>query len=143
MDTEVQDKLSADKLVGVYIKMRDALEVMYKKYQAEKASVEEQMAMVEQELIDILKRENASNIKTPFGTASRIIKSKYWTNDWESFHKFMIEHEAPDLLEKRIHQSNMKTFLEDNPDFKPPGLNVENSYSIMVRRSNPSIGESE
>ena len=143
MDTEVQDTLSADKLVGVYIKMRDALEVIYKRYQSEKTDVEEQMAIVEQELIGILKRENASNIKTPFGTASRIIKSKYWTNDWESFHKFMIEHEAPDLLEKRIHQSNMKTFLEDNPDFKPPGLNVENSYSIMVRRSNPSIGESE
>ena len=47
---------------------------------------------------------------------------------------FIIEHKAVDLLEKRIHQSNMKQFLEENPEVLPPGLNVDAEYTITVRR---------
>jgi hypothetical protein len=39
------------------------------------------------------------------------------------------------LLEKRLHQTNMKDFLAENPDLYPVGLNVENSYTVVVRRS--------
>jgi hypothetical protein len=38
------------------------------------------------------------------------------------------------LLEKRIAQTNMATFLEDNPDLHPPGLNVDSRYTVVVRR---------
>jgi len=47
----------------------------------------------------------------------------------------MLENQAPELLEKRIHQSNMKQFLEENPDLLPAGLNVDSEYTITVRRS--------
>jgi hypothetical protein len=50
-------------------------------------------------------------------------------------YKFMLEHEAPELLEKRLHQSNMKQFLEENPEVLPSGLNVDSEYTITVRRS--------
>ena len=48
---------------------------------------------------------------------------------------FIADEGAFGLLEKRLHQSNMKQFLEENPDKFPVGLNVENSYSVVVRRS--------
>jgi hypothetical protein len=38
------------------------------------------------------------------------------------------------LLEKRLHQTNMKQFLEENPDLKPAGLNIDSEYTIVVRR---------
>jgi hypothetical protein len=47
----------------------------------------------------------------------------------------MLTHNAPDLLEKRIHQANMKQFLEENPEILPAGLNVDSEYTLMVRRS--------
>jgi hypothetical protein len=47
----------------------------------------------------------------------------------------MFENNIPDVLEKRIHQTNIKQFLEENPDSLPPGLNVDNAYNITVRRS--------
>jgi len=37
-------------------------------------------------------------------------------------------------LEKRIAQTNMATFLEENPDLLPPGLNVDSKYTISIRR---------
>jgi len=38
------------------------------------------------------------------------------------------------LLEKRIHQTNMKEFLENNPDVEPMGLNIDREYEITIRR---------
>ena len=39
-----------------------------------------------------------------------------------------------ELLEKRIHQSNMKEFMEQHPELHPPGLNVDSEYEITIRR---------
>jgi hypothetical protein len=47
---------------------------------------------------------------------------------------FIAEHSAPHLLEKRIHNGNMKEFLADNPDVTPEGLQAKNRYAISVRK---------
>ena len=65
----------------------------------------------------------------------RSVRTTYSTNDWDSMNKFILEHGLPDLLEKRIHQTNMKAFLEENPDELPPGLNANMEYSVTIRRS--------
>jgi hypothetical protein len=50
-------------------------------------------------------------------------------------YEFIREHDVPDLLERRIAQSNFKQFLEANPDLMPEGVNLESKYSITVRRA--------
>jgi hypothetical protein len=45
------------------------------------------------------------------------------------------EYKAFELLERRIHQGNIKSFLEENPDEHPAGLNIDRSYTITVRKS--------
>jgi len=37
-------------------------------------------------------------------------------------------------LEKRIAQTNMATFLADNPSLVPAGLNSTTEYAISVRK---------
>jgi hypothetical protein len=34
-----------------------------------------------------------------------------------------------------VHQTNMKAWIEDNPDFLPQGLNAESRHTVTVRRS--------
>ena len=135
MEQEVQGTVSAEKLVEVYIRIRGALEDNYKSYMAKKADLEEQIDVIESELLEILKDLDATSIKTTHGSARRSIKERYTTNDWERFHKFIVEQNAPQLLERRIQQTNMKQFLEENPDLHPAGLNVDRTYAITVRRS--------
>jgi hypothetical protein len=65
--------------------------------------------------------------------SNRSQKRRYWTSDWESMHKFILEHEAPEFLEKRLNQTAVKEFLEENPDILPPGLNVQSEYTISIR----------
>jgi DNA-dependent RNA polymerase auxiliary subunit epsilon len=129
------DKPSVEQLVSVYIKIRDAKEAAKRAFEEREAELNEHLDMISGQILEICKETGADSIKTKYGTAMRSIKSRYWTNDWEAFHKFMLEWEAPDLLEKRIHQSNMKQFLEDNPGTLPAGLNMDSQYTITVRRS--------
>lgn len=135
MDNEVQEVASVDKLVEVYIKIRDARDEVVREAKKKELELEEQLATIETEILNICKQTGADSIKTKHGTAMRAVKSRFTTNDWERFYAFMFEHNAPELLEKRIHQSHMQQFLEENPDLHPAGLNVDRTYAITVRRS--------
>ena len=123
-----------DKIVAVYIKIRNAKEELTRDYEEKAAQLDEQMRTLKQKLLDISKETGVTKWGTEYGTAYRTIKNRYWTNDWESFYGFMREHGAMELLEKRIHQTNMREFLEDNPEAHPPGLNVDQEYEITIRR---------
>lgn len=132
---EPNDGINVEKLVSVFIKIRDAREEAKREWEEIDSDFATKLDLINQELLDICKDTGADSIKTKFGTAIRTIKSKYWTNDWEKFHSWLLDNKIPEVLEKRIHQTNMKQFLEENPDLLPPGLNVDNAYHITVRRS--------
>ncbi len=123
-----------EKLVKVYIKMREKHLAMTYEFQEKEAEIKGQMAKVKEALLEYCKEHNLDSARTPEGVFFRTIKQSYWTNDWESMGKFVVEHNAPELLEKRLHQGNMKQFLEEHPDLLPPGLNVDSQYSVTVRR---------
>jgi len=127
--------MDAAKLVQVYVKIRDARDAMVREHEKKLAELQQQLDTVEAELLEICKSTGQDGGKTAFGSFSRTIKTRYWTNDWESMYQFIREHDAPELLEKRIHQGNFKSFLEDNPDKLPAGTNVDSKYSITVRRA--------
>jgi hypothetical protein len=46
----------------------------------------------------------------------------------------MREQGSMELLEKRIHQTNIKEFMDSNPEVHPPGLNIDSEYEITIRR---------
>ena len=137
---EVQDEVTTsslplDKLAAIYIKIRDAKDKLTADYKQQYADLEEQMSVLEVEMLETCKTMNADSIRTKAGTIIRSIKSRYWTNDWDSMYRFIKENDAYGLLEKRLHQTHMKEFLSENPDLLPMGLNVESEYTVVVRRS--------
>jgi|TARA_R110000851_G_scaffold35241_1_gene92819 hypothetical protein len=121
---------SADKLVSVYLKIRTAIQDK----DQEIKNLKEQQDKVSDELLKLCESQEADGLKTPSGTVSRRVISSYWTSDWERMYAFIEEHSAPHLLEKRIHNGNMKEFLADNPDVTPEGLQAKNRYAISVRK---------
>jgi len=130
-----QPSLPLDKLAAVYIKIRDAKDTLTSDYKKQYATLEEQMGVLEAEMLEICKNMNADSVRTKAGTIVRSVKSRYWTNDWDSMYQFIKENDAYGLLEKRLHQTHMKEFLSENPDLLPMGLNVESEYTVVVRRS--------
>jgi hypothetical protein len=122
---------SADKLVKIYVKIRDERYALEKQIR----ELEEQEEIIKSELANICKEVGTDGLKTSFGTVSRTLKKRYWTSDWQSFYEFIKEHDAFHFLHQRISDTNVQTFLEENPDMLPLGLNVEAEHSITVRRS--------
>lgn len=128
-------RYSVDKLVSTFVKIRDKRSALKQKYEADDAELKEALDAIKHELLATCKTVGAESIKTKFGTAMRTIKSRYWTGDWDSMYSFIAEHNAFGLLEKRVHQTNMKQFLDEHPDLKPAGLNIDHEYDITVRRN--------
>ena len=124
----------ADKLVGIYRKIRDAIHEKEEAHKAELAELRAQQDLVSDALLALCNEQNLDSIRTSAGTVTRTTVTRYWTSDWESMHKFIQEHEALYLLEQRIHNGNMRQFLEDNPDDLPVGLNADTKYVIRVRK---------
>ena len=128
-------EISADKLAKIYLKMRDKRQEMARQFEEADNDLKEQMERIETKMLDLCKDLGADSIKTAHGTIIRSVKTRYWTADWESMHNFIKDHGAFDLLERRVHQTNMKQWLQENPDLLPMGLNSESRYSTTVRRS--------
>lgn len=130
MTDETTPDIPAEKLVKVYLKMKAAkadLEAQVKKIDA-------QMDQVKAGLLGYLKAQNLETARTSEGLFYRSIRKRFTTNNWEAMGKFVLEHQVPELYEKRLHQGNMQQFLEEHPDLLPPGLNVDSEYQITVRK---------
>lgn len=126
--------LNAEQLVTVYIKMREKRQQLQREFDEADGRIKEQQDAVTQALLELCKDMGAEGLRTPAGSVFRTVKTRYWTSDWGSMKSFIKENDAFELLEQRVHQTNMKSFLEENPDKLPPGLNVDSKYSVTVRR---------
>ncbi len=129
------EDISADKLVAVYRKMREKRASLLREYEEQDEAIKSQMEVVEGKLLDLCKAIGADSLKTQHGTIIRTVKTRYWTSDWNSMHKFIMEHNMPELLEKRVSQTTMKQLLDENPDLMPPGMNVDSRYAVTIRRN--------
>ena len=131
----VSTDVSAERLAEVYVKIRDARAALKEKFEAEDSTMKAQQDMLAEKMLELCKDIDADSIRTTAGTIIRKVDTRYWTTDWDSMYQFIEEHNAYPLLEKRLHQTNMKQFLEENPDLLPVGLQADSKYTIVVRRS--------
>jgi hypothetical protein len=129
------ETISVDKLVAAYIKMRDKRAELLRDYEEADGSVKSQMELVEAKLLELCKDIGVDRLGSTHGAVIRTVKTRYWTSDWESMHKFILEHKMPELLERRISQTTMKQLLEENPEIMPMGLNTDSKYGVTIRRT--------
>jgi len=122
------------KLTGTYIKIRDKRNEVKAAFDEEYERLSEQQDLIKQKLMDHCKEHGVESVKTGAGLFYRTTKTKYWTDDWEQMHKFILEHEVPELLERRVSQKAIAQYLEENPDKLPKGLNSVTEYTINVRK---------
>ena len=126
--------VNVEQLVKAYIKMRDARQHLQREFDEADDRIKQQQDAVQQALLELCKETGTDGLKTSAGTVTRTVKTRYWTSDWNSMKNFIKENDAFELLEQRVHQTNMKSFLEENPNLMPPGMNIDSRYTITVRR---------
>ena len=124
------DDNTAAKMVAAYINIRSAIQ----EKDEEIKKLKEQQGVISNKMLELCAKEDIDSVRTPYGTVTRRVYPSYWTSDWEQMYKFIQENEAFHLLEKRIHNTHMKEFLEENPDSLPIGLQSDRKYAVSVRK---------
>ena len=127
--------MNTEELVKIYLAIRNEREKLKSGWEVKDGELEQEMKLLEQSMLTVCNDTNASSIRTESGTVIRSLKERFTTNDWDNFKKFVLDNEAIDLLERRIHQGNFKEFMaEHKDDGLPPGVNVMREFTIVVRK---------
>ena len=129
----MEDK-SMDKLSDAYMKIRLERDQLKLAYEADDAVLSEALSGVENQMLEIMNTTNADSISTRGATVIRSVRKRYNPTNWDAVYSMIAKHDAYGLLETRIHNGNMKDFLEQHPDEYPAGLNVDSRYAVVVRR---------
>ena len=95
----MSEPVPVNDLVAAYRKLRAAIAEAEEAHEARVASLKEKLDLVSGELLNFCNTQNLDSVKTPVGTVSRRVQTRYWTTDWEKMNEFIVENEAVHLLE--------------------------------------------
>ena len=136
MSAIMEEEFSLEQVAIAIIAIRDEVASINKEADKKIKELEREKEKLERYCADKLEQLGSESVKTKSGTIMRQDKVRYSSRNWAEFYTLMKEEDRFELLEKRIHQTNFKEFLEENPDKEPKGLNVFRETKITVRRGN-------
>jgi hypothetical protein len=124
-----------NEIVEAYINVRNERDRITKAYEDEDKALKSVLETLQASLLSVCNEMKVESLKTESGTVFKTLKERFYTNDWDNFNKFVVENNVVDLLEKRLHQTNMKTWLAEHAgEGLPPGLQSTREYAITVRK---------
>ena len=133
--------MNIDELTQDYMALRRERERIASEFKTEDERLKEAQSAIEAKLLAMCSEHNVDSVRTKNGTVMRSVKSRVHVLDWDSFYEYVLENKAPQLLQKRVHESNFEEFMsERRGDGLPPGVNVVREYSITIRK--PSAKDS-
>jgi hypothetical protein len=130
--------VSLDRVVQAFSAIRDARTVKRHAWEAEDVALEADQQKLKALMLGLLNENNATSIRTEHGTAYRREVLKPSAADWGAIWEWMKEHDAADLVERRLKVTFIKEYMEANEGALPPGINVHREYEVTVRRPSNS-----
>ena len=131
----VDNEYDLDELVKIYLTIRREREILTQQYEAKDAELKAEMGSIEQVMLAQCNNIKADSIKTGNGTIIKSLKENFVCGDWDNFKKFVLDNQAVELLQQRIHQTNFKEYIsQHNEEGLPPGISVMREFSITVRK---------
>lgn len=128
--------VNVEELVEAYLAVRSERERLTAEYEEKDKTLKADLSQIEVLMLGVCNEVNADSIKTRHGTVIRSMKERAVCSDWDNFRQFVLDNEAVDLLERRIHQGNFKEFMSSHEgDGLPPGVNLMREFGITVRKS--------
>lgn len=132
--SEMKTQVPVERLTKAYLKIKQRRAELSADYKEQDDELVAQLDKIKRALLDYCKEQGVESVRTSEGMFYRTTRQRYWTSDWESMYKFVLEHGVPEFFDKRLNQTNVKQFLEENPELAPMGLQVDSEYVISVRK---------
>ena len=130
------NEFNMEQAVEAYLAIRSERDRLLSEYEEQDAKLKADMAELEKSMLDVCNTVNVDSLKTKHGTIMRKLNERYYCKDWDSFYRFLLDHDAVALLERRIHQTNFREFMSQHEGAGlPDGVDVMREYAISVRKA--------
>lgn len=124
-----------DRLVKVFVKIRDAKSAFKKAFEAEmEQKFDAPLRQLQAELKKRMMERHNDGLKTEFGTVYLAETMQVSCQDWGVFHAWILQNNALDFLEQRVKAGEVKTYMENHNGELPPGLSVFRETEARVRK---------
>lgn len=135
--------MDIDKLVRVYVKMRDEKARIKKEADEKCADIAAKMDRIEAEILRHLQTHNMELARTDAGTAFKELVLKPSVKDWFAYDAWLAENGfyPSDAYEKRVSSKFISRYMAAHNGAMPAGVAVHREYVVKVRRGNKSEGD--
>ena len=125
---------TVEQVVERYLKLRRKKEEIENDAKAKVAEVKAKMTMLESWLMQKADEDGVTSFKTTAGTA--FVTSTDFANvaDWDAVLTFIKNHEAFDMLERRVSKAAVRAHMDETGDV-PPGITYGTKIGINVRKA--------
>jgi hypothetical protein len=124
-----------EEIVKAYIAIRNKRDANAREFDAKDKELKAELAQLDQVMLNSCNEIDADSIKTNSGTIIKTMKENFVCGDWDNFKQYIVQEDAIDLLQQRIHQTNFKEFLSNRTDEGlPPGISSMKEFQIIVRK---------
>jgi|TARA_R110002096_G_scaffold219057_2_gene407347 hypothetical protein len=132
---EMSGEIKLDSLVETYLAIRNERDKLSREHDAKDKELSNDLAQIEQVLLNSCNEVGADSIRTGAGTVIKSTKENFVCGDWDNFKQYVMQHDAIELLQQRIHQTNFKEFLSGREDEGlPPGISSMREFRVTVRK---------
>jgi hypothetical protein len=130
-----EEVVKLDSMVKTYLTIRDEKERLAREHEMKDRELANDLAQIEQVLLSSCNDINADSIRTSVGTIIKTTRENFVCSDWDNFKGYVMEHQAIELLQQRIHQANFKEFLSGREEEGlPPGISTMREFKVTVRK---------
>lgn len=129
-----QATTDVDRMIRVYVRIRDARADLKKQFDVKDIEMKEQQEQIENALLDLSNQTGVTQLGAEHGTAYVETETQISIADDSAFYKFVEDGGHLDLLQRRVATNAVKQYIEDHKGAIPPGLNIFNRKRIKVRR---------
>lgn len=127
-------ELQTDKLVAIYIQLRDRRAQRKAAFENDDASDKSKQEKIESILLERFNESGTESVRTEAGTAYKSTRTSVTTADRDTLLGWVRENEAWDFLDVKPNKTNVVDFRNEHDDL-PPGINWREEVTINVRRA--------
>jgi hypothetical protein len=125
--------INVDDVVSTYLKLRAQKEAIEAKTKEQVANIKANMEKLEAWIKEQADAQGVTSFKTRHGTAFLTTNDYANVADWDAMLAFVREHDAYDMLEKRVSKTAVRGYIEQTKQV-PPGVNYGTRLDVNIRK---------
>lgn len=127
--------LDLTRVTKAFLNIREARAELRKQYEEKDSDLQQSQAKLEAVMLDHLNKHGMDAVRTEVGTFYRQEDIKPSASDWEMVYRWVKDHDAWDLLERRLKKTFISEYMEAHDGAMPPGVSVHRQYVVRVRKA--------